>query len=1013
MTARPTKLAGGGDPASYYAADNYHTGGQEGPSAWGGEGAAALGLSGHVDAGVFTAVLDGRLPGGVTIAAGGNGTRLKGFELTFNAPKSVSLVALIGGDARVVAAHAKAVSAAMAWAEARFGEARLGKAGAVTEPGRLVYAGFQHDLSRKLDPHLHTHAVIVNAAQRRDGSWVALHNPALWKRSSLIGAAYHAELRAELGRLGYNTEINGKHGQFDIVGVPRGVIEAFSARREEILRKAEELGLSSPRAMEAIAVRSRDAKQAGDAEAARALWAEKALVHGDVVRAVVDAAQGRGPPRSVMGTVREWGTALIERVTQAFGPRPEPLLRGLDDVRRGGDLASAYTVAAGVRHLGERAASFRHVDLITASLDMAEKGATVRGIEARIDALQAAGILIAGPRGGVHADRLTTRDMLATEKAILKAVRDGVGTAMPILGGMVADAALTRAAEARGVTLADEQRQAGLAMLAGENRIQLVQGDAGSGKSFLFEIVASVCAEAGVGMLVLVPQNKLMEEMGGRGFEMRSLASVLQAHGVRGDRVRGSETLSALVQDKLVVLEEASMVSSRQFAALTGIMAAGGAARLVPVGDMKQISAPGAGRPFALLQDAGLPTVRLSENRRQQTDVLREAAMLSREGRVGDAFALLADRVCENTDPVVAAVTHYLELLPEDRERTALLTSGHTLREAVLDAVRDGLLEEGALGQEAVMLKVWDNFNLTREELRQTRHWAPGMQLDIYRHQAGLVPGSYAVAGVDAVRGTVELARDGETWRFAPSRFHHAGQGAALSVPDSIEVREGDRLMFTAGDTSRGIVNGTAATLERIEDGSLHLSGRTRDYVIDPGDPMRERLGHGAVLNMHRAQGITVDRAITVMDSHDRLLNSQSLYYVLQTRAREDMVLYTDDRAALVQAIETHRGDVPHALDLAPEHTLPGGERPGAVTGEHLQPEQAVERDAMLLDAMSAALTAIEDELRQPEPEQPDALAGAIDDRQSASARPTHHERLELARKDMEIEIDYDHDMDM
>ncbi|MGO4862823.1 hypothetical protein ACTP2L_04420, partial [Campylobacter jejuni] len=70
-----------------------------------------------------------------------------------------------------------------------------------------------------------------------------------------------------------------------------------------------------------------------------------------------------------------------------------------DDVRRGGDLASAYAVAAGVRHLGERAASFRHGDLISASLDMAEQGATVRAIEARIDALQAAGILIAGRHG--------------------------------------------------------------------------------------------------------------------------------------------------------------------------------------------------------------------------------------------------------------------------------------------------------------------------------------------------------------------------------------------------------------------------------------------------------------------------------------------------------------------------------------------------------------------------------------------------------------------------------------
>lgn len=447
MTARPAKLAGGGDPAAYYATDNYYTGEQEGPSMWGGEGAAALGLIGTVDATMFAQVLDGKLPNGETIAAGGDGTRNRGFDLTFSAPKSVSLVALVGGDTRVITAHEKALAATMAWAEARLAQVRSGKAGAILEPGRMVYAAFQHDLSRALDPQLHSHVAVVNAAQRGDGRWVALHNSALWKQSTLIGAAYHAELRAELDKLAYRTEINGKHGQFDIVGIPRTVIEAFSSRREEILQKAAELGLTSPKAMEAIAVRSRDAKQAGDAEAARALWAEKALVHGEPIRDVMEAARDRVRPRSVLGAVREWGAALIERVTHAFGPTPEPLLRGLDDVRRGGDLASAYAVAAGVRHLGERAASFRSDDVLAASLDMAEKGATVRGIEARIDALQHAGILIAGPRGSIHADRLTTRDMLATEKLIVASVRAGVGTAMPILDAESADVALTRAAE--------------------------------------------------------------------------------------------------------------------------------------------------------------------------------------------------------------------------------------------------------------------------------------------------------------------------------------------------------------------------------------------------------------------------------------------------------------------------------------------------------------------------------------------------------------------------------------
>ncbi|ANC88621.1 hypothetical protein A7E77_16760 (plasmid) [Sphingomonas sp. NIC1] len=187
-------------------------------------------------------------------------------------------------------------------------------------------------------------------------------------------------------------------------------------------------------------------------------------------------------------------------------------------MRRSAELASGYAVAAGVRHLGEREASFTYANLLKSSLDMAEKGATVRGIEERIERLREAGVLIAGPRGSLHADRLTTRDMLATEKALVAAAHGGVGQGTPILEAASVDTALDRAASRREVTLSGEQRVAVHAMLSGTNRIQVVQGDAGTGKSFLFELVREVGAEVGAGMLVLVPQNKLMDDLTGRGW---------------------------------------------------------------------------------------------------------------------------------------------------------------------------------------------------------------------------------------------------------------------------------------------------------------------------------------------------------------------------------------------------------------------------------------------------------------------------------------------------------------
>jgi hypothetical protein len=125
-------------------------------------------------------------------------------------------------------------------------------------------------------------------------------------------------------------------------------------------------------------------------------------------------------------------------------------------------------------------------------------------------------------------------------------------------------------------------------------------------------------------------------------------------------------------------------------------------------------------------------------------------------------------------------------------------------------------------------------------------------------------------------------------------------------------------------------------TVTGIEGDTLHLANQEREYRIGPDDPARGLLGHAAVINMHRAQGITVDRAITVMSSGDRLLNSESLHYVLQTRAREELTLVTDNKEALQDSIEGHRGEPAHALDLAPELRDAGGERFDPKTGELL-----------------------------------------------------------------------------
>ena len=258
MVASIGAIASAAQGVSYYEKDGYYA--RDDPehreaSAWAGKGADALGLKGPVDPDVFRAVLEGKVPDGSGRELGrrdrdGKLLHRPGRDVTLSAPKSVSLAAFVGGDARVVDVHDRAVQATLAWIEGNAAETRTKDPATgrmVREGGqKMVAATFRHDTSRNLDPQLHTHAVIANMVQGEDGKWRSMANEKLYESKMLIGAIYRSELARGLSRLGYGIEKTHADGRFEIAGVPRPVIDAFSTRRAEIEAGMAERGMGSP-----------------------------------------------------------------------------------------------------------------------------------------------------------------------------------------------------------------------------------------------------------------------------------------------------------------------------------------------------------------------------------------------------------------------------------------------------------------------------------------------------------------------------------------------------------------------------------------------------------------------------------------------------------------------------------------------------------------------------------------------------------------------------------------------
>ncbi|WP_437615455.1 MobF family relaxase [Erwinia sp. V71] len=246
----PAPVASAGSAAEYYSSkDNYYFLGNL-ESQWLGEGAKTLGLTGPVDLDTFTDLLYGRLPDGTALGKDvqGNHVHRPGHDLTFSAPKSVSLLILAGGDRRLLDAHNESVKETLAIIE-QMASARHTRDGvtSIVPTGKLVAALFTHDTSRNLEPQIHTHAIIANATEL-DGEWKALSSDtvhgagfieAIYRHQVSFGKIYRNRLEGRVNALGYETEkTGGPHGLWEIAGVPRDVLDNFSSRHAEIMGAA-------------------------------------------------------------------------------------------------------------------------------------------------------------------------------------------------------------------------------------------------------------------------------------------------------------------------------------------------------------------------------------------------------------------------------------------------------------------------------------------------------------------------------------------------------------------------------------------------------------------------------------------------------------------------------------------------------------------------------------------------------------------------------------------------------
>jgi conjugative relaxase-like TrwC/TraI family protein len=789
--------------------EDYYTGVGEAPGEWLGSGAAELGLSGKLDATELRAIIEGVDPGsGEALLGGGPGRprSVPGFDLTFSAPKSVSLLFAFGDPyvrSAVVAAHERAVRAAVSdYLECHAVGARRGTDGVEKlSTSGAVAAAFRHRTSRSGDPDLHTHVLVANLVHGSDGRWSCIDSALLYTHAKATGACYQAQLRHELTqRLG--VEWGPVHnGCADVAGIERSVIVAFSERLREIEAEMARRGESGMRASHVAALATRRAKDYGvSAEAHEARWVQQG-------RAV-----GFGP---------ENVSHLIDRAEVA---RPNPSQR-----------EAIFDHLASPDGLTERASTYARRDVVLALADRLPTGAAVADLERWADAYLASdrAVLLADPlvghvagnvlrvEGGgdgvavrlvgVDSDeaRYSTPELLATEATVIATATKGQRA-----GRGVADEADLIRALARRPSLSDEQRAMVAGLVTSGDAVEVVAAAAGSGKTYALDAAREAWQASQIRVIGAGLAARYAAELeAGAGIESYTVDRLLtDARGYGGGLPHGA----------VVVIDEANTLGTRKLAELLA-HAEAAQAKVVLVGDPHQLAEIEAGGAFRGLATR-LGAHELHDNHRQRDAWQREALTQLRTGDVEVAIAAYDAHGALITAETTGAlrqrvVDDYLAARSEGS--VAMFAPRHSDVSDLNRRARAALVASGEVaGPELVVAG---------------RPFAAGDRVMTTRNDrwAGVVNGTRGtVTAVDVEAATLTMRTDAGEEVTLPSRYLDAGHlthGYATTT-HAVEGMTVERALFLGDPRVYREMGYVAMSRGR---------GENHFYVLAPEDPVR------------------------------------------------------------------------------------------------------------------------------------------------------------------------------
>jgi conjugative relaxase-like TrwC/TraI family protein len=830
-----------------YAQDNYYTKNQElANSQWYGKGAEILGLKGQVNPETYKNAYQGLDSQGNLLRQRQSGKKYNpGRDITLSAPKSVSLLGLVKKDQAVVEAHQQAVKTTLNYAEKNCIYTRTGKGGTnLQQTDNALFAVFQHDDNRNLEPQLHSHCVIFNLTQGLDGKWRTTDNRELYQQKMTIGMVYHHELGKRLKHLGYELNWN-RDGTFEVRGYSQQQLKEFSTRRQEI---EQAVGVKANAATKAQACtntrRGKVYKAAEEREALKQTWLKQAQLLG------------------------------------ISHPQPNYQHRQLTNPKNQSKLVIEATEI-----VTEKQVAFPKHILLKEALRQSQGNYSLEDLQREINHNQN---LITTKDG-----RLTTEAAINREQKIINLARSGQDKYNPLANTEIAH----HQAEKSGLNKA--QTNALTHFVNNRDGVILCQGDAGVGKTYTVKALKETI-NRDISMRGLAPSAAAAGELNqGTDINCQTLDAYLNIS------IQSLPKNELIVVDEAGMISNSQMQSLLEKGKQTNsrILLIGDTKQLAAVqaGSPFKLLQDQAQLPtVSINQNIRQQNFQLKE----VVDLLSAGEIKQGYQKLNEQGSI--KQIPIDSLRIKAVVNDYLKRDTKTQSQTLILAGTNQEKSAITTQIRQGLIEQDKLSSESKTINILkpkdlDKFSLTQAssyeigDVIKFGHTTAKFNKDLY----------YRVDAVNNNKATLTL-RDslGNQQNLELNLY----KDRTVFQSQDLELRLGEVMKFTRNHyhNQHKQINGQQFTVLGFDNnGQITIQTKGKTQIVNPDALLYSDYRY--VDTVHSSQGKTANYCIYAASSRNSLTVGKESFYVAASRAKQEFKIYTASTKALGLTVEKSR----------------------------------------------------------------------------------------------------------